>query len=398
MVSYVHVKMPTVPKDLCRRMKPQSWICGCRYSEEHILGLPNPFVRQCGDDLLLVFSHFQVYGETIAPSCTDLQLDESPLPWLCPNCHDRVFGSAGGLNAFSGEVIRECSANSNLPDEVVPLKNARLPQMEMLKEAWRLLQKAPESSENIQAVVLRLREVAMREYLGFWWYYRVWKKSALVAPLPSTSESSTEQPEPSATEPRKPASDPNAPRPWLTAPTTPLYSNFDPATLLEAFDYRHDNASHWAPFPGYAVSPTIHIARHMRQLLRTFASLVKPGTSATDVFKAARIRDLELPDFALLLSEQALLEKSLNDEIRKRLQVISDTHLELLSEQAGSARKEAAVQMLQTPLRIWRSRFKRYERKILEIPAVSCEKGCVMLQVVPESITDFVHGDEPVVS
>ena len=189
--------------------------------------------------------------------------------------------------------------------------------------------------------------------------------------------------------------DSDAPRPWLTVEAVPMPLRDDPLTLLDAFDLANDYPTSWIMY--YGDDPNIIIARRMRRLCLKYNDIVTNSTDPEQLMQAAVIRDIELPDLALLLMEEAVLSECLNETTRKQLQAISETNLEFLSEQAGALRKEAANTMLMKPARIWRLRYDRYKSKTLVVPVSHPRNEYVVLQVVPRSITDHIHGEEPVV-
>ena len=163
---------------LCRRIEPSYWLCGCPYSPGEINGLPDCFVKQCNVHLADEFLAFREHGGFVRQAqCVEILTDRSLIPWICPAEHYAIFGSAGELTLVAREVKENCSAVSTLLHEVIQPDYASLPQVRLLREALLLLQRAPSSVDSVRNTVLRMKDQAMREYLGFWWYFSVWKKS-----------------------------------------------------------------------------------------------------------------------------------------------------------------------------------------------------------------------------
>ena len=141
----------------------------------------------------------------------------------------------------------------------------------------------------------------------------------------------------------------------------------DPLTVLDAFDRTHGYPTGWTMYSGD--DPSIIIARQMRQLFLKVDSISKDCVEdLEELGLVAKIRKVVLPDLALLLLEQAILNENLNQKTLKQLQNFSDTHLELLSDSAAAARKEAANEVLRKAVRIWRVRYARYKSKTLTMP------------------------------
>lgn len=398
MVSTFHIQPNNPATMACRMKEPASWACGCPYSSEDLPALPIPFVYQCPDDISKDFLYHQIFGKVLGAQCLELgDTDCSPIPWVCPSCHENTFGSTGGLNTFTDEVARNCNAASKLLPLMIDSENTSLSQMHLLKEALNLLQLAPNSLHNTQETVHQMRDDAMREYFGPWFYHKVWnpRGSLRSAYQAAHLKNSTQNDEASLPDSEIDLSHSKHERAWLTEPVVLSDFRHDPLKLLDAFDIAHDNASHWIFYHGD--STTIHIARHMRQIHEKSSRIICNSLFQKEIQQAAHIRGVELPDLATLLVEQAQLETHLSKSIRKQLQSISDTHLELLSEHAANARKEAAVELLKVPTWIWRCRYRRYGSKTLKLSALGTEKGYVVLQIVPISITDMIHGDEPLV-
>ena len=395
-------------------MQPLFWLCGCPYSPGHVPGLPSEFVRQCDVHLADEFAAFKDHGEFVLQAqCQSIQIDQSLIPWICPSEHDAIFGFAGVLRKYAKETNEKCSATSTLLHEVIQPEHASLPQVRLLGEALDLLQKAPDSIEHVQKTVLKMRDQAMREYLGFWWYFSVWKKSEaptikaeLEKLIKGLQESNSDRDNRNQCSSENESTDSGYEstssvtadyiRPWLMVLTEPMILQDDALTVLDAFDRTHGYPTSWTLYDGD--DPSIILARQMRRLFLDADSISRECIDrAEKLEQTARIQNVVIPDLALLLMEQAVLNKALDEKTRKHLQNISDTHLELLSESAAAARKEAANEMLRKVVRIWRLRYARYNSKSLTLPVLDGEAACVILQVVPNSITDFVHGDEPVV-
>lgn len=345
--------------------------------------------------------------------CLSILIDQSLIPWICPSEHDAIFGSAGELRKYAKKMKENCSATSTLLHEVIQPEQASLPQVRLLGEALELLQKAPDSIHDVQRTIMKMRDQAMREYLGFWWYFSVWKKSEaptikaelekLIQGLQRSSgcsgnrdQCSSENESTDSGYESTSSVSADYIRPWLPVVAEPMILEDDPLTVLDAFDRTHSYPTSRTMYDGD--DPSIIIARQMRRLFLEADSIFKECVDhAEKLEQAAKIRNVVLPDLALLLMEQAVLNEGLDEKTQKHLQNISDTHLELLSESAAAARKEAANEMLRKAVRIWRVRYARYKSKTLTMPVLDAEAAYVILQVVPNSITDFVHGDEPVV-
>ena len=260
---------------------------------------------------------------------------------------------------------------------------------------------------------MKMRDQAMREYLGFWWYFSVWKKSEapttkaelkkLIQGLQESNGRNDNRDQcsfeneltDSGYESTSSVTADDI-RPWLTVLAEPMILEDDALTVLDTFDRTHGYPTSWILYDGD--SPSIIIARQMRRLFLEVDDISRECLDhAEKLEQTARLENVVLPDLALLLMEQAVLNKALDERTRKHLQNISGTHLELLSESAAAARKEAANEMLRKAVRIWRLRYARYKSKTLTLPVLDGEAAHVILQVVPNSITDFVHGDEPFV-
>lgn len=405
----------------CARLVPKAWACGHAYSKDHIPKLTIPFIRQCPNDVANEFMYYQVFGKFMGVCCKHMEESDLMLPWVCPSCHDDCFGPKGDLASLAEAIKLHCEATSSLIDSIIPAEEASLSQVRLLNEAFAMLQKSLQSVEDAQQVVLKLRDDAIREYLGFWWYQSAWRKDSVlpstyqIARLkrfaernvePPTHVSSSDSPEMSDLIELSPLSeisdpvessktsqsDPDKLRAWLTVPVNLPEFKESPTDILEAFDLRNEHASWWTSYNGDSVG--IHIARHLRQLVVHFDHFVKRDDSGEAAGEVANFRDVLVPDFALLLCEQGVLDKHLNGTHRKILQSISNTNLECLSEAARNARKEAVRTMLKTPLWIWRCRHTRYGAKTLRLVEPGSHDVRIVLQVVPESITDFIHGDE----
>ena len=159
-------------------MQPLFWLCGCPFSPKDIPGLPAFFVKQCDDHLSDEFLAYQACGEfTVRAQCTNIQVNQSLIPWICAADHDAVFGTDGEFDTFANKMNQNCSAMATLLNEVVSSENASLSQVRLLNGALHLLRKTPQSFGSVRVVVLQMRDQAMREYLGFWWYYRVLEKT-----------------------------------------------------------------------------------------------------------------------------------------------------------------------------------------------------------------------------
>ena len=273
----------------------------------------------------------------------------------------------------------------------------------------------------------------MREYLGFWFYYQLWSPDEIPemkveidllfqrvkkrrdhnlpgAPnhqdvLEHRNEQEIEElelvrleREIEEIESNKSVIDNTAlrhPRKWLTEPAIPLILQVDARTILEEYDEENEHPSCWLVYSGN--DPRIIIAQRMARLFKKYIVIFSNSRKPEELLQASRIKYHEIPDLGLLLLEQTVLEKCLNQKNCKILSDISDTEFEYLSDQAAAARKEAAAEMLKEAVNIWRARYARYKSRTLVIPVLTPQGGYCVLQVAPNSITDFVHGDEAVV-
>ena len=159
--------------DRCCRVQPSDWLCRCSYSLGDIPGLPDSsFVKQCD-------SHFaeELVGDrdNLLPlQCHNMETDQSTVPRVCPRHHEEFFGPTGNLGAFADDVRYNCDDALKLLHSVVSPDNASLPHFRLINDAIRHLKQAPKELNGVQDTVVKVRDVAMREYLGFWFYYQLW--------------------------------------------------------------------------------------------------------------------------------------------------------------------------------------------------------------------------------
>jgi hypothetical protein len=234
----------------------------------------------------------------------------------------------------------------------------------------------------------------MRNYLGFWWYHGFWKKGKQ---WPASEEFDLlkqiiEARESSITSSEADITTTDSPRAWLTQSPTPLVLPCEPYDLLESFDEDHDDVSCWIVYEGN--DPSTIIARRLRRLFAESHALF--ARLGPDVFESEeeKILEAEINDVALLLFEQTLLERHLDTTTRSVLQAISQAPLKVLSDEAAADRKTAVQGMLETPARIWRCRFARYQSKKIRLRVGAEEFN---LQVVPNGITCFINDEETIV-
>jgi hypothetical protein len=190
------------------------------------------------------------------------------------------------------------------------------------------------------------------------------------------------------------------PQPRRAQPTAQLPPDFDAFTLPEAFDLSYGH-----PVKGKVLdtcSTSIQIARRLRQLCNTVEEIYRTSTDRTELEKAAIIRDSEIADLALLLVEQDQIERCVNVERAACMHACSKVppQKEGESDEALAARKKAAAELalprfFQGARQIWNARYTRYKSKTLVFPAEGAEYGYVILQIAPNSVTDYLSGAEP---